>query len=346
MNAIFVRLPACRPVEHERRSWQVRVFALLALCLPGTSALAFPSCPANIDRSTPDSDFVDNGDATITHVPTGLTWKQCSEGLSGTNCLTGVASPLTFAGAQAAAAAANTGNFAGHNDWRVPSYTELQSLVETGCQSASINWTLFPATIAGEYWSSTSYQFAPVAAWGVRFDYGTSVINAKTATYAVRLVRGGKSFTSFDSTTDGATSATGPSPTGSGTISAGFTGGGAGCGFAYSQFVLPDAPLPPGVTLPHGLFDFSVYNCTTASSLAVTITYPATLPAGTVFWKYGPTAGNTAPHWYILPASISGNQVHYTITDGQVGDDDLVVNGHITDPGGAGTDRIFGNGFE
>lgn len=100
------------------------------------------------------------------------------------------------------------------------------------------------------------------------------------------------------------------------------------------------------MTLPHGLFDFSVYNCTTASSLTVTITYPAALPAGTVFWKYGPTAGNTVPHWYILPASISGNQVHYTITDGQVGDDDLAVNGHITDPGGAGTDRIFGNGFE
>ncbi len=318
---------------------------LLALCLPASPA-AFAVCADHVDLTTPDADFVDNGDGTIAHIPTGLTWKKCSEGLSGSDCLTGVAVSKTFAQAQTAAADANTANFAGHNDWRVPSYTELQSLVETGCYLPSINWNLFPAAIAGEYWSSTSYQYAPAAAWGVHFGYGASVINGKTATYYVRLVRGGKSFTSFDSTTDGAKAASGPSPTGSGTISASITGGGTGCGFAYSQFALPGAPLPNGVTLPHGVFDFSVYGCTAASALTVTITYPDTLPAGTVFWKYGPTAANTAPHWYILPATIAGKQVQYTIVDGQLGDDDLAANGHITDPGGAGTDRIFGSGFE
>lgn len=328
-----------------RRFPQIPAVALLlALCLPVAPVHA-QNCPENLDRSTPDADLIDNGDATITHVRTGLTWKQCSEGYSGANCGTGVISGKTWAEAQAAATAANNANFAGHNDWRVPNYKELQSIVETGCQTPSINWNRFPNTTSGQYWTSTSFGSAP-AAWEVNFMTGGADVSSKTATYNVRLVRGGKGFTAFDSTATGYTVATGPSATGSGTISASFTGGGAGCGFAYSQFVLPDAPLPAGVTLPHGLFDFSVYNCTAAGSLTVTVTYPAPLPAGTVFWKYGPTAGNTAPHWYILPATIAGNQVQYTIADGQLGDDDLTANGHITDPGGPGTDRIFRNGFE
>lgn len=332
-------------VRTARRFGQASAIAfVLAVCMHAAPLHAMPSCPANIDRATPDADLIDNGDATVTHLSTGLTWKKCSEGYSGDYC-TGPSTAFNWIQAQDAATAANNANFAGHNDWRVPNYKELQSIVETGCQNPSINWTRFPNTPPGQYWTSTGYGNAPIA-WYVHFITGGSGAAERTMTYNVRLVRGGSGFGAFDSTVAGTKVSTGPSPTGTGTISASFTGGGAGCHFAYSQFALPEAPLPAGVTLPHGLFDFSVYGCTAASVLTVTITYPATLPAGTVYWKYGPTAANTAPHWYILPATIAGNQVQYTVTDGQLGDDDLAANGHVTDPGGVGTDRIFGAGFE
>ena len=55
---------------------------------------------------------------------------------------------------------------------------------------------------------------------------------------------------------------------------------------------------------------------------------------GTQYWKYGPTAGNTSPHWYTMPATIVGNTITLSITDGGLGDDDLAVNGAIVDAGG------------
>jgi hypothetical protein len=51
--------------------------------------------------------------------------------------------------------------------------------------------------------------------------------------------------------------------------------------------------------------------------------------------KYGPTQINAIPHGYGFPgASINGNTVILTIADGEAGDDDMVANGSIVDPGG------------
>lgn len=346
MNARFLQVRAA--ARHSHRSARMISGAstalVLALLLRAAPVHSLPSCPANLDRATPDSDLIDNGNATVTHLPTGLTWKQCSEGYSGAYC-TGVATGgNTWAQAQAAATAANSAKFAGYDDWRLPSYKELESIVETGCQTPSINWTRFPGTNA-QYWTSTSYGSAP-AAWYVSFQNGAASVSDKASKFDVRLVRGGRAFGAVDVTNLGTKSKSAPSPTGTGTISASLSGGGAGCGFAYAQFILPEAPLPTGATLPHGQFDFSVFGCTTASTVTVTLVYPATLPTGSVLWKYGRTAANTTPHWYIFPATIAGSQVQYTITDGQAGDDDLAANGHITDPAGVGTDRIFANGFQ
>ena len=54
------------------------------------------------------------------------------------------------------------------------------------------------------------------------------------------------------------------------------------------------------------------------------------------YWKYGPEPGNAAPHWYVLPATLTGATVVFNITDGLRGDDDLTVNGIIVDQGGPG----------
>ena len=140
-------------------------------------------------------------------------------------------------------------------------------------------------------------------------------------------------------------SASGPSATGTGTIVASFTGGGASCGFTSAQFIAlqgspaspPAASAPAGIVFPHGLFAFTTAGCTAASTLTLVVAYPAPLPAATQYWKYGPTATQPAPHWYTLPATILGNTVTFTITDGGLGDDDLAANGTIVDQGGPGS---------
>jgi len=70
--------------------------------------------------------------------------------------------------------------------------------------------------------------------------------------------------------------------------------------------------------------------------VTVTLTYPAAIPPGAQYYKYGKEAGNTTDHYYTIPATISGNQVTFTITDGLLGDNDLAANGTITDPGAIG----------
>jgi hypothetical protein len=94
-------------------------------------------------------------------------------------------------------------------------------------------------------------------------------------------------------------------------------------------------PVAPDATaFPHGLFNFTTSNCTVGAALTFTIAYPAALPPGTQYMKYGPTAAQPSPHWYVLPATIAGNTVTFTITDGGLGDDDLTANGTIVDQGG------------
>ena len=141
------------------------------------------------------------------------------------------------------------------------------------------------------------------------------------------------------------TSFTGPTATGTGSATVSFTGGGAGCQFTTAAFIPlsggPSSPpagsAPPGVTFPQGLLKFTTGGCAPAgATLAFTIVYPQSLPPGTVYWKYGPTALTPAPHWYPLPATIVGNTVTFSITDGGLGDDDLAANGVIVDQGGPG----------
>jgi hypothetical protein len=132
-----------------------------------------------------------------------------------------------------------------------------------------------------------------------------------------------------------------------GVVTAGFTGGGSGCGFTDSRFVAATsvAPaLPPGVVFPHHLFDFSAEGCGAGGTLHFTVTYPAPLPPGARYWKYGPTPDNAAPHWYELPATISGSVAQFSITDGGLGDDDFALgpNGRVVDAGGVGVFALSG----
>ncbi|MEQ1838135.1 MAG: DUF1566 domain-containing protein [Candidatus Nitrotoga sp.] len=135
----------------------------------------------------------DNGDGTVTDTVTNLIWDRCSQGQSGATCATGSATIMIWAAALTAAVTANTANYKGYSDWRVPSKNELESLVDiTKATNPVIDLAAFPATPTGSfYWSSTTYAPDPAMAWDVYFGTGSSFADVKTVSGQVRLVRSG-----------------------------------------------------------------------------------------------------------------------------------------------------------
>lgn len=145
------------------------------------------SCKASVPDSTPDSRYTNHNDGTITDNNTRLMWKQCIEGLSGINsCKTGTTSTHTW---QAALKLADAASFATYTDWRLPSVTELESLVTHSCYVPSINIMLFPNDPAAVVWSSAQNEDYPPFAWGVYFFYGYIDFYYRDNDYSVRLVR-------------------------------------------------------------------------------------------------------------------------------------------------------------
>lgn len=142
----------------------------------------------------------------------GLIWKVCSEGStwSGSVCevipdpdnpdaaIPDAAKPVTAAGAQALADAANTARFAGATGWRVPTRQELRALLQLQ-NDLSGDGNLLPTAfsvdslgVLPQYWSST-VSSVPTEAWVVDFsgrtDPGGIDLAPVTDLAHVRLVR-------------------------------------------------------------------------------------------------------------------------------------------------------------
>jgi hypothetical protein len=144
--------------------------------------------------------FTDHGDGTVTDSVTGLMWDKCSWGQSNdTDCSGGAASTHTWLAALGVAVSANGSSHKGYSDWRLPSRTELESLVKIDASSPAIDTTAFPNTPSNWFWSSTTYAPGPAYAWVVDFSNGYSSAYVKTINVHVRLVRSGQFFAPFDS---------------------------------------------------------------------------------------------------------------------------------------------------
>lgn len=86
-----------------------------------------------------------------------------------------------------------TGGFAGHCDWRLPTSAELQTILLAPflCQPSPCIDPVFGPTAATFYWSSTSFANDPFGAWLVSFFGGFVGFGVKSFTFHVRAVRGG-----------------------------------------------------------------------------------------------------------------------------------------------------------
>lgn len=84
----------------------------------------------------------------------------------------------------------NAANFAGFGDWRVPTRTELESIVNPALGPPRID-PIFGPTAAGGYWSATALEGNPGRAWSVGFVSGGAGDFPKEFTIRVRAVRSG-----------------------------------------------------------------------------------------------------------------------------------------------------------
>ena len=162
------------------------------------SLLNLPDTGQSIDATTTfgeDSDytinapsFSDNGDGTITDKVTGLMWQKVDAGES------------TWDNAATRASSITTG---GYTDWRLPTPTELFSIMNhNNGNPAAMNTTYFPVNSAGaaEYWwTSDIYGADATKVWCVNSGGGmgpkpkSETLSAGgTLRYHTRYVRGAK----------------------------------------------------------------------------------------------------------------------------------------------------------
>ncbi len=132
--------------------------------------------------------FVEHENGSITDTCAGLMWRQDTADINGDGKVDHEDAPEWC---DALAYCENL-TVAGHDDWRLPSVRELQSIVEYGRSNPAID-PVFGALATSPdraYWSSTSIARFPDFAWLVFFDYGrVSSIGGDRADGYVRAVR-------------------------------------------------------------------------------------------------------------------------------------------------------------
>ena len=127
-----------------------------------------------VQADSPVGIYTVNGDGTVADSLTGRTWQQ------------GVPAAVNWA---AARSYCDQLVLAGKGDWRLPTVTELWSLVDFAKLGPAVNATAFPGVQNQWTWSATAYSGSSSGAWGVDFHYGYSDVNVFASTYRVRCVR-------------------------------------------------------------------------------------------------------------------------------------------------------------
>ena len=176
-----------------------------AQCSSGANADgAMAACPQTITGQ--DGDYADLpkarsytgptqhavfvNDYTTKDNATNLTWKSCSEGLSGPMCASGTLGSYTLSPDTTTCSDLNLANsgkgYAGMKNWRLPTIEELRTLANFFLAGPTIDTANFPATQSAQYWSSTATS--GTFAFFANFIDRNSMSQPKTGSSHVRCV--------------------------------------------------------------------------------------------------------------------------------------------------------------
>jgi len=91
--------------------------------------------------------------------------------------------------------------------------------------------------------------------------------------------------------------------------------------------------LPLGeYAFENGFYEAVITQLDSGSSVELTVTFPEAVDSEAVLWKWNPV-----DEWQQIQATVNGQSVTVTLTDGGTGDADGIANGVIVDPAGPGT---------
>jgi len=90
-------------------------------------------------------------------------------------------------------AAVNRIGLCGASDWRLPTRSELRTIVDYQAEFPAIDTDYFANTVARSFWTAEANETYPNFAWHTDFKFGlASYYYYKAGAKAVRLVRGGR----------------------------------------------------------------------------------------------------------------------------------------------------------
>lgn len=148
--------------------------------------------------SGPNQHSMFSSDYTTTDNVTGLIWTSCSIGQSGSDCSTGSLTTHTWEDAKTQCDNLNTLNggagYANLADWHLPTITELETLLDYGKISPTIDTTYFPNAHFSFHWSSTLNRRGLTSlytAWVVYFGLALTNDDTVTSDNYVRCVSSG-----------------------------------------------------------------------------------------------------------------------------------------------------------
>ena len=145
-----------------------------------------------------DKRFSTFADGTLQDNASGLMWKQCPEGSSGSTCSVGSASAFTSAAqliAQAKAAnVADAPAGLGYSDWRIPTRNEMASLLGRNCTgNLAAPASIIASNGSLNFATATLDADAPTTRlWSVNFEDGSVGQTLMSAPMHLRLVRAGQ----------------------------------------------------------------------------------------------------------------------------------------------------------
>jgi hypothetical protein len=151
---------------------------------------------SNASACNDSARYTNFNDGTVEDTKTGLMWKQCAEGATGSSCSS--SNPTPFSSATNILAQLDAVNAApaslglGYADWRIPTVKELASLVDrcTGTTLAIDN-TVFPNNQSLSYVSASYDANDNTRFWYVDFSGGAVAVASPSNKY-LRLVRAGQ----------------------------------------------------------------------------------------------------------------------------------------------------------